>query len=328
MSSHSAVALFSSRYLLLYTARNMFFAVAPPVKVFTQGKLYYRSAYIDGSAGHLFVGAMYVENTLRSQILAGYVLGGTAGDASSWVPDLENGVLFGAFVTVTRSWRSGGHQDSAVCAFLLEDIEREFNGTGSFYELTQAGNYTLSQPLPPSQVPSPRPGVACPSGPRTLSATDTRFWEQHPLITRAPAMRHGRIFFALSGVAFRSLVAFVLDQTWGSWVICYVATGSYLVPPDSRLGKDVDCRNHVREVHPIRDGSTLYVCGTNARAPTDWQVQADDLTLVPVATQVPIGGNNQSEQAEGRCPFYVYQDSSSLWLVPRRSRLRQLLGLS
>ncbi|XP_077513117.1 semaphorin-2A-like [Amblyomma americanum] len=144
--------------------------------------------------------------------------------ASSWVPDLENGVLFGAFVTVTRSWRSGGHHDSAVCAFLLEDIEREFNGTGSFYELTQAGNYTLSQPLPPSQVPSPRPGVACPSGPRTLSATDTRFWEQHPLITRAPAMRHGRIFFALSGVAFRSLVAFVLHQTWGSWVICYVAT--------------------------------------------------------------------------------------------------------
>ncbi|XP_077513118.1 semaphorin-2A-like [Amblyomma americanum] len=103
----------------------------------------------------------------------------------------------------------------------------------------------------------------------------------------------------------------------GSVTRCAIYTGQL------KLGKDVDCRNHVREVHPIRDGSTLYVCGTNARAPTDWQVQADDLTLVPVATQVPIGGNNQSEQAEGRCPFYVYQDSSSLWLGERYARRRR-----
>ncbi|XP_054932775.1 uncharacterized protein [Dermacentor andersoni] len=37
--------------------------VDPPVKVFTRGKLFYRSAYADDSRGHLFVGAMYVDNS-------------------------------------------------------------------------------------------------------------------------------------------------------------------------------------------------------------------------------------------------------------------------
>ncbi|XP_075728771.1 uncharacterized protein LOC142769687 isoform X3 [Rhipicephalus microplus] len=83
-----------------------------------------------------------------------------------------------------------------------------------------------------------------------------------------------------------------------------------------QLGKDVDCRNHIRVVQPIRDGSTLYICGTNSRAPTDWQIQAADLTLVPAANQVPMVGTNESEKAEGRCPYYVYQSSESLWLEP------------
>ncbi|KAL3250004.1 hypothetical protein MRX96_055618 [Rhipicephalus microplus] len=87
-----------------------------------------------------------------------------------------------------------------------------------------------------------------------------------------------------------------------------------ITSPDLKLGKDVDCRNHIRVVQPIRDGSTLYICGTNSRAPTDWQIQAEDLTLVPAANQVPMVGTNESEKAEGRCPYYVYQSSESLWL--------------
>ncbi|XP_077513119.1 uncharacterized protein LOC144124363 [Amblyomma americanum] len=49
------------------------------------------------------------------------------------------------------------------------------------------------------------------------------------------------------------------------------------------LGPDVDCRNHIREVHPIRNGSTLYVCGTNSRNPTDWQLQIYGGLTVPRA---------------------------------------------
>ncbi|XP_075728769.1 uncharacterized protein LOC142769687 isoform X1 [Rhipicephalus microplus] len=90
-----------------------------------------------------------------------------------------------------------------------------------------------------------------------------------------------------------------------------------------QLGKDVDCRNHIRVVQPIRDGSTLYICGTNSRAPTDWQIQAADLTLVPAANQVPMVGTNESEKAEGRCPYYVYQSSESLWLDDVYARRRR-----
>ncbi|XP_049515528.1 uncharacterized protein LOC125941742, partial [Dermacentor silvarum] len=81
-----------------------------------------------------------------------------------------------------------------------------------------------------------------------------------------------------------------------------------------QLGRNVDCRNHIRVVQPINDGSTLYICGTNARAPTDWQVMAEDLTLVPVAQQKTIFESNETGKAEGRCSYFVSQDTSSLWL--------------
>ena len=33
-----------------------------------------------------------------------------------------------------------------------------------------------------------------------------------------------------------------------------------------------DCRNHVRVIQPMGDGSRLYVCGTNAHNPKDWVI--------------------------------------------------------
>ncbi|KAH7966986.1 hypothetical protein HPB49_021176 [Dermacentor silvarum] len=117
--------------------------------------------------------------------------------------------------------------DSAVCAFLLRDVEHGF-GTSTFYDLIQRDDYTLSRPLHISQVLSPRPGMTCPSGPRNLSTADTKFWLEHPLVTQVPKQRYDRPFYAHSGVAFRSLVAFVLNETWGAWVVCYVATGAVL----------------------------------------------------------------------------------------------------
>ncbi|XP_049270229.1 semaphorin-3F-like [Rhipicephalus sanguineus] len=143
--------------------------------------------------------------------------------ASHWVRDLESGVLFGAFVSVTRTWAGAANFDSAVCAFSLQDIEEEF-ASSTFYELIQRDIYTLSRPLHLSQVLSPRPGVTCPPGPRTMSSADARFWVTHPLVTKTPKQRHNRPFYAHAGVAIRSLVAFVLNETWGAWVVCYAAT--------------------------------------------------------------------------------------------------------
>ncbi|KAH7962715.1 hypothetical protein HPB52_017614 [Rhipicephalus sanguineus] len=356
--------------------------------------------------------------------------------ASHWVRDLESGVLFGAFVSVTRTWAGAANFDSAVCAFSLQDIEEEF-ASSTFYELIQRDIYTLSRPLHLSQVLSPRPGVTCPPGPRTMSSADARFWVTHPLVTKTPKQRHNRPFYAHAGVAIRSLVAFVLNETWGAWVssrqgeeysayrpltvvlvmmamVVSAILGSVLtllaalssssgntpdvstvegatenfpdsigrdtptttiriMPPtmpspttqttavtlpvkvftlgklyyrsahvdDDRghlfvgamsficlplrkvsitaqhweqLGKDVDCRNHIREVQPIRDGSTLYVCGTNSRSPTDWQVRASDLTLVPAAERVVIDGSNETGKAEGRCSYFVSENNPPLWL--------------
>ncbi|KAH6939005.1 hypothetical protein HPB50_015593 [Hyalomma asiaticum] len=309
--------------------------------------------------------------------------------AFHWVPDLENGVLFGAFVSVTAA-----HYDSAVCAFLERDVERVYvNGT--FYELMKGDSFTLSRPLHHTLVPPMRPGIICPPGPRTLSPADTLFWTTHPLVIETPRQRHNRTFYAHAGAAFRSLVAFVLNETWGAWVVCYVSTeeGALLkiaekipavgqVPAPARLVDTFKtttepvrkmlvslkayenqayepqqqmhvaeqqahwgvtnpelsakhgssnwthsqpsksssmwttdgCRNYIREVQPIRDGSTLYVCGTNSRSPTDWQVSATDLTLVPEQERVVLDGNNETGKAEGRCSYLADHMNPSLWL--------------
>ncbi|KAL1435571.1 hypothetical protein MTO96_000228 [Rhipicephalus appendiculatus] len=163
--------------------------------------------------------------------------------ASYWVRDLENGVLFGAFVSVTRTWDGAAHYDSAVCAFSLQDIEQVF-ASSTLFELTQGDIYTLSRPLPPSQALSPRPGVTCPPGPRTISSADARFWVTHPLVTQTPKQRHKRLFYAHSGVAFRSLVAFVLNETWGAWhrsLYLFTDVDVRQYSTDACEGRHLDC---------------------------------------------------------------------------------------
>ncbi|CAH0686215.1 unnamed protein product [Spodoptera exigua] len=41
-----------------------------------------------------------------------------------------------------------------------------------------------------------------------------------------------------------------------------------------------DCRNHVRVIQPMGDGSRLYVCGTNAHSPKDWVLYVTSFSLV------------------------------------------------
>ncbi|KAL1435568.1 hypothetical protein MTO96_000225 [Rhipicephalus appendiculatus] len=142
--------------------------------------------------------------------------------ASDWLPDLEGGVLFGAFVTFNH-----GYPDSAVCAFRLEDIERAFNGT-SFYELSLSRS-SLSKIVKPSSAAYPGTGSACVSDSRTLPPTGPDFLASHPLLAVPPKERHERPFFAQRDVAFSGIVAFVLNEAWGSWIICYVATATGLV---------------------------------------------------------------------------------------------------
>ncbi|XP_075724737.1 semaphorin-2A-like [Rhipicephalus microplus] len=142
--------------------------------------------------------------------------------ASDWLPDLEGGVLLGAFVTFNH-----GHPDSAVCAFRLEDIERAFNGS-SFYELSFSRS-SLSRIVKPSSAAYPGTGSACVSDSRTLPPAGPDFLASHPLLAVPPKERHERPFFALPGVAFSGVTAFVLNEAWGSWIVCYVATATGLV---------------------------------------------------------------------------------------------------
>ncbi|KAL3250005.1 hypothetical protein MRX96_055619 [Rhipicephalus microplus] len=142
--------------------------------------------------------------------------------ASDWLPDLEGGVLLGAFLTFNH-----GHPDSAVCAFRLEDIELAFNGT-SFYELSFSRS-SLSRIVRPSSAAYPGTGSACVSDSRTLPPTGPDFLASHPLLAVSPRERHERPLFTLPGVAFTSVTAFVLNEAWGSWIVCYVATATGLV---------------------------------------------------------------------------------------------------
>ncbi|XP_077513121.1 semaphorin-2A-like [Amblyomma americanum] len=141
---------------------------------------------------------------------------------SSWVPELENGVLFGTFVTVTN-----GYPDSAVCAFRREDIERAFNGT-TFIRLASSRD-SISTAVRANSTTYPGIGSTCVPDSRTLSRADTDFLFSHPLLAEPPRLRHDRTFFTLQGAAFRSTAAFLLSEAWGSWVVCYVATATGLV---------------------------------------------------------------------------------------------------
>lgn len=142
--------------------------------------------------------------------------------ASSWVPNLENGVLFGVFTTVTH-----GYPHSAVCAFRREDIEKAFNGT-SFIEFSLSWD-ALSKVITANSSTYTGASTACVSDSRTLNPTETNFLLSHPLLAEPPKQRYDRAFYTQPGVAFRAVAAFVFNEAWGSWVICYAATANGLV---------------------------------------------------------------------------------------------------
>ncbi|CAK1582749.1 unnamed protein product [Parnassius mnemosyne] len=69
-----------------------------------------------------------------------------------------------------------------------------------------------------------------------------------------------------------------------------------------------DCRNHVRVIQPMGDGSRLYVCGTNAHSPKDW-VLYSNLTHLPRHEYVPGIG-----MGIAKCPYDPADNSTALWV--------------
>ncbi|KAI8432264.1 hypothetical protein MSG28_004702 [Choristoneura fumiferana] len=69
-----------------------------------------------------------------------------------------------------------------------------------------------------------------------------------------------------------------------------------------------DCRNHVRVIQPMGDGSRLYVCGTNAHSPKDW-VLYSNLTHLPRREYVPGIG-----MGVAKCPYDPADNSTALWV--------------
>ena len=69
-----------------------------------------------------------------------------------------------------------------------------------------------------------------------------------------------------------------------------------------------DCRNHIRVIQPIGDGSRLYVCGTNAHSPKDHVIYAN-LTKLARHEFYPGVGDGIA-----KCPFDPHDNSTALWV--------------
>ncbi|KAF2886889.1 hypothetical protein ILUMI_19284, partial [Ignelater luminosus] len=69
-----------------------------------------------------------------------------------------------------------------------------------------------------------------------------------------------------------------------------------------------DCRNHIRVIQPIGDGSRVYLCGTNAHNPKDWVVHAN-LTFLNRNTFVPGIGSGIA-----KCPYDPADNSTAIWV--------------
>ncbi|XP_077548684.1 semaphorin-2A-like isoform X2 [Haemaphysalis longicornis] len=136
---------------------------------------------------------------------------------SAYVPDMDDGVLFGTFV-----FKAHGSTDSAICAFRWQGVEEAFNS--SFVKLPNNDEYELGHPFPADEVNFTRPGGDCPPDPNVRAVKPVHFLHGHPLLIGPAKPRHGRPFYARRGLEFESLAAFVLTESWGSWVVCYVAT--------------------------------------------------------------------------------------------------------
>ncbi|TRY62769.1 hypothetical protein TCAL_00852 [Tigriopus californicus] len=71
---------------------------------------------------------------------------------------------------------------------------------------------------------------------------------------------------------------------------------------------DFDCKNHIRVIQPIADGSRLYVCGTNAHQPKDHVLYAN-LTHLARHEFYPGVGDGIA-----KCPFDPEDNSTALWV--------------
>ncbi|KAL3250003.1 hypothetical protein MRX96_055617 [Rhipicephalus microplus] len=63
--------------------------------------------------------------------------------------------------------------------------------------------------------------------------------------------------------------------------------------------EDYECRNHIKVIQPIGDGTKLYICGTNAQNPRDMEIY---LTLRDIGRGI------------GKCPFDPDDNSTAVWV--------------
>ncbi len=82
------------------------------------------------------------------------------------------------------------------------------------------------------------------------------------------------------------------------------------VPDCISRGKSLefDCRNHIRVIQPIGDGSRLYICGTNAHSPRDEVIYANLTHLARHEFYPGIG------DGIAKCPFDPEDNSTALWV--------------
>ncbi|KAG1688937.1 Semaphorin-2A [Nymphon striatum] len=69
-----------------------------------------------------------------------------------------------------------------------------------------------------------------------------------------------------------------------------------------------DCKNHIRVIQPIGDGTRLYVCGTNAHNPMDWVIYSN-LSHLGRHDYFPGVGNGIA-----KCPFDPDDNSTAVWV--------------
>nr|CAD7442261.1 unnamed protein product [Timema bartmani] len=69
-----------------------------------------------------------------------------------------------------------------------------------------------------------------------------------------------------------------------------------------------DCRNHIRVIQPMGDGTRLYLCGTNAHSPKDWVIYSN-LTHLPRHEFVAGVGLGIA-----KCPYDPADNSTALWV--------------
>ncbi|KAH6939006.1 hypothetical protein HPB50_015594 [Hyalomma asiaticum] len=74
--------------------------------------------------------------------------------------------------------------------------------------------------------------------------------------------------------------------------------------------EDYECRNHIKVIQPIGDGTKLYICGTNAQNPRDMEIYSSNLTEVSKSqlTLRDIG------RGIGKCPFDPDDNSTAVWV--------------